>query len=99
MFVGREDELAEIRRAIESDRAELGIVYGRRRVGKSSLLEQAWKRGGLFFEGLETGGARKQIDHFADQLARQTRTVPVRAASWKDAFDALTPHLRKGRRY
>lgn len=100
MFVGRKEELEEIRRAIASERAELGIVYGRRRIGKSSLLEHAGKHAGtLCFEGLEAGIARKQIDHFADQLARQTKTVRVRASTWKDAFDALTPHLRRGRRY
>ncbi len=41
MFIGRKYELDIIRSAIASKRAELGIVYGRRRVGKSTLLENA----------------------------------------------------------
>lgn len=100
MFVGRAAELEQIRRAIASDRAELGVVYGRRRVGKSTLLEEAAPpSGGLLFEGLEQGGLRAQVEHFTDQLAQQTRSAPVRATNWKDAFDALSPHLARGRRY
>jgi hypothetical protein len=39
------------------------------------------------------------VEHFADQLAHQTGTVPVRAGTWKEAFDALTPRIARGRRY
>jgi len=38
MFYGRTYELTIIKKAIASKRAELGIVYGKRRIGKSSLL-------------------------------------------------------------
>ena len=38
-FCGRKEEIALLRRAIASERAELGIVYGRRRIGKSTLLQ------------------------------------------------------------
>jgi hypothetical protein len=40
MFVGREQELARLERAWQSDRAELIVVYGRRRVGKTALLRR-----------------------------------------------------------
>ena len=46
MFVGRENELQIIQEAIDSNRAEFGIVYGRRRIGKSSLLMQFKKHKG-----------------------------------------------------
>jgi len=36
MFFGRKYELSIIKDAIASNRAELGIIYGRRRIGKSS---------------------------------------------------------------
>ena len=37
-FVDREDELALLERAWASGKAELFVVYGRRRVGKTCLL-------------------------------------------------------------
>ena len=39
-LIGRNRECAELQRCIESDRSELVIVYGRRRVGKTFLIEE-----------------------------------------------------------
>ncbi len=100
MFVGRKHELALLRKAISSKRAELVILYGRRRVGKSALLSQAKKRkGDLYFEALQNVGQKKQIDHFLRQLAEQTGTPLTRARDWRDVFDTLTHHISRGRHY
>ena len=40
-IIGREEELATISRLYESDRSEFLALYGRRRVGKSFLIEEA----------------------------------------------------------
>lgn len=99
-FCGRKDELALLRRAIASDRAELGIVYGRRRIGKSTLLQHPLrKKDDLYFEGVKGLSQQKQIDHFLDQLARQSGAPRARARDWKEAFDALSYHLGKGKHY
>lgn len=42
-FFGRENELKEISRAIESNRMEAILIYGRRRVGKTEIIKQAIK--------------------------------------------------------
>ena len=39
-FIGREKERGELDRCLASNRSELVIVYGRRRVGKTFLVEQ-----------------------------------------------------------
>lgn len=41
MFVGRTSELADLRKEFDADKASLLIIYGRRRVGKSRLLQEA----------------------------------------------------------
>lgn len=41
-FVDREAELDELRRLADSGSAELALLYGRRRVGKTYLLSRAW---------------------------------------------------------
>ena len=38
-LIGREDECNELDRVMESDRSEFVIVYGRRRVGKTFLVD------------------------------------------------------------
>ena len=39
--IGREEELATISRLYSSERSEFLAIYGRRRVGKSFLIEEA----------------------------------------------------------
>lgn len=39
--IGREEELATISRLYASERSEFMAIYGRRRVGKSFLIEEA----------------------------------------------------------
>ncbi len=99
MFVGRKHELTLLREAISSSRAELVILYGRRRVGKSTLLQQIkTRRGDLYFEALQNARLQVQIDHFLRQLAEQAGAPPSAARNWHETFEALTFHIRKGRR-
>jgi hypothetical protein len=38
-IIGREQEMAALQRSMDSDRSEFVIVYGRRRVGKTFLVD------------------------------------------------------------
>ena len=63
MFVGREYELSLIGRHLQDDsKAQLIVLYGRRRIGKSTLIAKALEHESraLFFEGIE--GARSQAN-------------------------------------
>ena len=100
MFYGRQHELKLIRDAIASKQPELGIVYGRRRVGKSELLAQAGGgKNDLYFEGLQQASLKDQLDHFVSQLATQTKTPKAVAGNWRAAFEVLAHYLKRGRRY
>ena len=39
-IIGRSKEIERLRRIVESDRAELVAVYGRRRIGKTFLVKE-----------------------------------------------------------
>ena len=43
MFIGRKSELQFLNDAYSSDKAELIVLYGRRRVGKTELLKEFCK--------------------------------------------------------
>lgn len=43
MFVGRKKELDALNSRYKSDRKEFGVLYGRRRIGKSSILNEFLK--------------------------------------------------------
>lgn len=44
MFIGREKELSTLDQKIDSNKFEFGIVYGRRRIGKTELLKEVVKK-------------------------------------------------------
>ena len=41
-IIGRKKEIAELKRCYESGRAEFVAVYGRRRVGKTFLIDEVF---------------------------------------------------------
>ena len=54
MFFGRDTELKLLEESYHSKKSELFVIYGRRRIGKSRLLEEFSKnKNRLLFEGLE----------------------------------------------
>ena len=58
MFVGREKELTALNRLYAGDRFEFVVIYGRRRVGKTTLINQFLKeKKNIYFK---RGEIRKQ---------------------------------------
>ncbi|MCD4670191.1 MAG: ATP-binding protein, partial [Actinomycetia bacterium] len=69
MFIGRKEELQHLQNIIKSNKSLIGIVYGRRRIGKSELIKKAFeKKRVLIFEGIEGRSKQDQIDNFIFQL-------------------------------
>jgi uncharacterized protein len=100
MFIGREPELSLIRHHLEDQRrAQLIILYGRRRVGKSTLIAKAveGEERVLFFEGIEGARTPVQIDQFLTDLSRQTGRVRLGARTWREVFQGLGELVEKGR--
>ena len=94
-LIGREREMAELQRSMESNRSEFVIVYGRRRVGKTYLVDHFFNR---HYDFSFVGGHRlpksKQLRNFAKALKKYAHLPkqPV-FAEWDDAFDALEDYL------
>ncbi len=92
-LVGRERECQEIRRVMESDRSEFVIVYGRRRVGKTFLVDQYFQSHYDFtFVGGHNLSRQRQLASFARALKKHTGKTE-KFADWFDAFDALEEYL------
>lgn len=69
-FLNRADELAMFHQRLEGDQAELRVVYGRQRVGKTELLAHLAKRTrSLHFEATATV-ALDQLRDLSGELAR-----------------------------
>jgi len=102
-FVGRKTELAQLRRTARLAKAGLIVCRGRRRIGKSTLIEHfARQEFQHFYEfpGLaprESLDNRHQLENFSRQLGEQFRLPPLQLHSWHEAF-ALLARLTEGQR-
>lgn len=95
MFYGREELLEQLSAQLASPVASLVTCRGRRRIGKSTLIEEFARRSKVRFiklEGLsprEADTNQKQLTAFARQLSEQTGTPLRQIGSWFDAFARL----------
>lgn len=99
-MVGRKKELLELNRLYHSKKAELVAIYGRRRVGKTYLVDEALKdritfrHAGLSpAEHEKKGLLRKQLEGFYYSLLRAGMTGAKRPGSWMEAFFMLETFL------
>lgn len=89
-IIGRRAELQELTRVERSRKSELVCVYGRRRVGKTFLVEQTF-RGCFAFRatGVEGGNTRQQLRSFNQRLREQGDTIRTIPKDWFEAFSRL----------
>lgn len=101
-FYGRKKELQWLEGLWDKRSSSLVVCSGRRRIGKSSLIEEFAERSKARFieiEGLapdEGVDNAVQLRNFCARLAAQTGSPEVRAENWAKAFDALSVAI-KGR--
>ena len=95
-IIGREQEKEKLGRILQSEQAEFLALYGRRRVGKTFLIRQFYKKELVFdFSGTKEGVKEQQLlNFFGEYLARTKReketSVPT---SWHEAFAYLANYL------
>lgn len=64
MFIGRACELASLNRLYASDKFEFAVIYGRRRVGKTALINQFIRdKKAIYFMGAESN-AKQNLEKF-----------------------------------
>ncbi|NGX61002.1 MAG: hypothetical protein K940chlam9_00480 [Chlamydiae bacterium] len=99
-FVGREPEMARLKSLLSSRSANLIVVRGRRRIGKSRLLTEFGKEiKSTYFSGnppMQKTTAQSQRDVFVRQLERVG--IPgVKPDDWGNIFWHLSKYTEKGK--
>lgn len=89
MLIGRDKEKGELENLLKSNSSELVAIYGRRRVGKTFLIREVYKKETVFeLTGLYKGRMRDQLRNFHNQLNTSFKiyneTTPPE--NWFDAF-------------
>ena len=97
-IIGREKEKAELLKCMDSDKSEFVVVYGRRRIGKTHLVNCVLGNHFFFnYTGVQNITKQQQLSLFSKSLSRQ---FPEHADSsnvktWFDAFDELAKVIEK----
>ncbi len=89
-FIGRKKELADLNVLTKKRSASLVVIRGRRRIGKSRLIQEFVKdKKSLVFSGLPPVKGmthQRQIDAFANQMAQNLTMPKLQTSEWSDLF-------------
>lgn len=91
MFVGRERELKKLNEMYLSEQFEFAVLYGRRRVGKTTLIREFMKdKSGIYYISVE-GAKKENLGGLSKALLMQ-KELKHSAAEFKD-YEALLDYI------
>lgn len=94
MLIGRRREAEILASALQSDKSEFVAVFGRRRVGKTFLVQETFgNRFSFVHTGVAKGGMKKQLAEFRYSVSRISRRKVPALSDWPSAFHALQEAL------
>ncbi len=87
MFIGRERELTTLNRMFKSEIFEFAVIYGRRRIGKTALINEFIKdKDAIYFTGVESNESQnlenlsRSILEYSTGIAANTRFSSFQSA-------------------
>lgn len=89
-FFGRTGELETLQDAYESPRAEMAIIYGRRRIGKTALIQKFCEGKPVFFYTARAWKDALQLEAFSEAVGTFNHNAQQRFLDWPAALRALT---------
>lgn len=91
MFIGRKRELAALQTQYDSGKFEFTVIYGRRRVGKTAIINEFVKdRDAIYFTGVESN-AKQNLENFSQSIISYKSDFPQGSefTSFQDAFEFI----------
>ena len=95
-MIGRVKEQKILKNLLDTNESEFAVMYGRRRIGKTFLINETFGNCYAFHHaGLREGNTRKQLDAFRMALRRQGYFECPRLHGWLEAFFELENFLER----
>ncbi len=91
MFIGRDSELKKLKRMYESGKLEVAIIYGRRRVGKTTLITEFCKNKKTIFFAAQENSASQNLETFSNAISEvdKNSSASMIFRSFGDAFTRI----------
>jgi len=94
-IIGRLSEVKKLEYVLNSNKPELIAIHGRRRVGKTFLIRNFFKKQFVFeFSGTYKTSLKQQLKNFHLMLSKKHNTVDI-PVDWFEAFYQLKDYLSK----
>lgn len=88
MFIGREKELKVLNNLYTSDKFEFAVIYGRRRVGKTALINEfIGDKKSIYFMGVESN-SKQNLENFSKSIIEYSSGI-VADTSFRSFQDAI----------
>lgn len=88
-FIGREDELQQLEDAYRRDDFQIAVVYGRRRVGKTTLLREfCTNKRTIFYTAIKTLSPERNIERLSKSVM-ETLSPETSHAAFNNMSDML----------
>ena len=95
-LIGREQEIRLLKEYTSSERPEFVAIYGRRRVGKTFLVNQLFgKKLSFSMTGVLDGTKDEQMEAFVDAMQEYSGELVEKPKTWMEAFRVLKAFLKK----
>ena len=80
MFIGRERELKALEKLYTSNKFEFAVIYGRRRVGKTALINRfIGDKSAIYFMGVESN-AKQNLENFSKSIIEYSSGIEAETA-------------------
>lgn len=94
-IIGRESEIEQLERYMQSGHSEFIVIYGRRRIGKTFLVRELYEGDFTFrITGKENASTREQLENFRYALNSYT-DCPDTPKDWEQAFHLLSTYIEQ----
>ena len=98
VFIGREKELNDLHEMYVQDRFQLFVLYGRRRVGKTTLLNEFCKNKESIFYSAEQSNEKVNLEKFSSMIFEFYQEENLEAfSSWTNALSYIDDRQKKKR--
>jgi len=98
IFIGREKELADLNELYAQDRFQLFVLYGRRRVGKTTLLNELCKGKDAIFYSAEQSNNKLNLEKFSELVFSFYNETNLAAfSSWTNALSYIDERQKEKR--
>ncbi|AYJ01119.1 hypothetical protein CWO85_01030 [Candidatus Phytoplasma ziziphi] len=95
MFIGRKKELEEIENLISTSKFEFALIYGRRQIGKTTILQKIIKKYKGFYFVADRSGLKANLKRLSREITNFLKESDILFDNFYDLFEFIVKRVNK----